>query len=85
MNNLTFNASNYSTYEKKFLGTFIERICTVIDEDCCKDNCDKCPIKHLCNDSVNALKSFSENGYILTFQSKNIEKSIDKSTVICYN
>lgn len=67
MRNLTFNASNYSTYEKKFLGIMIERMSTVIDEDCCKDNCDKCPIKHLCNDSVNALKSLSENGYILTF------------------
>ena len=83
MDNLTFNAKKYSEYEKKFLGAFIERICTVIDEDCCKDNCAKCPIKHLCNDSVNDLKVFSENGYILTFQSKNIEKSIDNTPIIC--
>ncbi len=36
MDNLTFNASNYTEYEKKFLGIMIERMYTVIDEECCK-------------------------------------------------
>ena len=67
MNNLTFNTSNYSTYEKKFLGVMIERMFTVIDEECCNNKCNKCSINNLCNDAIKALKSLSENGNILKF------------------
>lgn len=67
MDNLIFNTSNYSPYEKKILGIMIERNCTTIDDEYCNGECNKCSINHLCNDLHNTLKTLSESGFILKF------------------
>lgn len=85
MDNLIFNTRNYSPYEKKILGIMIERNFTMIDDEYCNDECNKCSINHLCNDLHNTLKTLSESGFILKFQSKNCEKSIDITLITCYN
>ena len=74
MTNLTLNATNYSTYEKKILGIMIERMFTVIYKECCHNKCDNCSINNLCNDSIKALKLLSDSGDILKFQSKKYRK-----------
>ena len=61
MNNLTFDTSNYSEYEKKILHTMIDKIFPLIGYECDFNVCKKCSIEHLCNDVTNALKVLSEN------------------------
>jgi hypothetical protein len=67
MNNLIFETANYTEYEKKILRTMIDKIFPLISHECDFNECKKCSIKHLCNDTGNALKMLSENCFILKF------------------
>ena len=67
MDNLIFNTSNYSPYEAKVLAIMVERNYTLIDDEYCNGDCNKCSIYHLCKDLHNDLKTLSESGFILKF------------------
>lgn len=51
MNNLIFNAGNYSDNEKKILESMIAKLFFLIDKECAHNDCDNRLVRHLCIDT----------------------------------